>query len=155
MSHPLFGATLIAALIAAAASAADVPATTSSATPATTTASYAGTFSDSRLTVVLGVAPPEKAKQGQYVGTFTLDGKTYDAAASEKGDGIAGTFRAGGNPYQFTAAYEDGGLMLQSADATYHLKNITPPAVPATMPSTVPNTTPTTMQTSTKEPRGS
>jgi len=127
-----------------------VPASAPATAPATTTASYAGTFSDGRLTVVLGVAPPEKAKQGEYVGTITLDGKTYEAVASPKDSGIAGTFRVGGNPFQFTATYEQGGLMLQSADATYHLKDITPPAVPATMPATLPATTQTSSQTSTQ-----
>ena len=116
---------------------------TQPATVPTTTASYAGTFSNDKLTVALGVAPLDKAKAGEYVGTFTLGGKTYDATASQKGGALAGTFRAGGNPFQFTATLEDGGIQLLSGGTTYHLKNLTPPAAaPATMPAASPATLP-------------
>jgi hypothetical protein len=81
------------------------------------TASFAGSFSDGKVTVELSESG------GSYVGTIALGDTRFPAKASVAGQGLAGTFTSNGGEYPFTATLEGDRLIFVTGGKTYTLSS--------------------------------
>jgi len=98
------------------------------------TASFAGSFSDGKVTVELSESG------GAYVGTIAQGDTKFPAKASVAGQGLAGTFTSNGNEYAFTATLDGDRLIFTTGGKTYTLARAT--AQPRAAP-TQPHAAPT------------
>jgi len=81
------------------------------------TASFAGTFSDGKVTVEL------TQSGGSYVGTIAQGDTKFPAKASATGQGLAGTFTSNGGEYAFTATLDGDRLIFVTGGKTYTLSS--------------------------------
>jgi hypothetical protein len=86
--------------------------------PLSPSASFAGIFSDGKLTVELSES------NGAYVGMIKLGNDKFPTKASVTRQGLAGTFTASGNQYTFTTTLSGGRLIFLTGDRTYTLAKV-------------------------------
>lgn len=79
--------------------------------------SYAGTYSNGKLTLELADA----ADDG-YSGSITLGESKFPATATVAGGGLQGTFTVGNDKYAFTVTIDGDAATLVSDGTTYNLK---------------------------------
>jgi len=80
-------------------------------------ATFAGSFSDGKVTVELSESG------GAYVGTIALGDTKFPAKASVAGQGLAGTFTSNGSDYAFTATLDGDRLIFVTGGKTYTLSS--------------------------------
>ncbi len=83
--------------------------------PLSPAASFAGSFSDGKLTLKLSESGAD------YVGTITLGENQFPAKANTNGQGLTGTFQAAGKPFTFTAKFDGDRLIFVTGTTTYTL----------------------------------
>jgi hypothetical protein len=99
------------------------------AVPSLAAGQVAGTYADGHLILEMAAAA-----QGQFSGTLTLGGKQYPATARSNGQGIAGSFTAGGNSFAFSASLDGDTMTLTTGNTAYTLKRQSAPVNPLGAP---------------------
>jgi hypothetical protein len=79
-------------------------------------ASFAGTFSDEKMTLTLG-----PSKLG-LTGTIKRGANEFPVTASEQGNKLTGSFKAGDSNFDFTATLQGDTMTFQTGNSTYSLK---------------------------------
>ena len=92
------------------------PAAPQTQMPAPQAATFAGTFTNEKLSLELG------NEGGRYTGALTLAGKKLPVTAKAEGNKLTGTFESDGTKFDFIATLEGPVLTLSSDGNTYNLK---------------------------------